>query len=151
MRPYDEVGLLVRPDNDTAIMFSFGLTPQAAPTRARQIALLQSAFPMFAAAIERHWARVAKARLSPGGGKRKGGARSAAQGDGFGATALSAREAEVVDLVLRGHSSHAISGQLGIAEATVKIHRKNAYAKLGVASQAELFARYLHFALSRKA
>lgn len=150
MRPFDEVGLLVRTDDDTAIMFSLSLKPQALAIRRRQIALLQSAFPLLAAAIDRHWGTAAKLRLNQPGKGRKNRLRQGRQQDGFGAAALSSREAEVVDLVLRGHSSQSISARLGIAEATVKIHRKNAYAKLGVASQAELFAQYLDFALAQK-
>jgi len=56
---------------------------------------------------------------------------------------LTRREVEVVALVLRGYSSEAISRQLGIAPGTVKIHRKNIYAKLGISSQAELFSLFL--------
>ncbi len=159
MRPFDEIGLLVRPDSEVSIMFSVSLPQQSAGRRDRQIDQLRAAFPLLAAAIERHWGAEAAARLRQGGtGRgRPSNARSAnarasrqSQDEGFGAAALSSREAEVVDLVLRGHSSQAISFRLGIAEATVKIHRKNAYAKLGVASQAELFAQYLDFALAQK-
>jgi DNA-binding CsgD family transcriptional regulator len=45
--------------------------------------------------------------------------------------------------VLRGHSSEAIGDALGIASGTVKIHRKNIYAKLGIGSQAELISMFL--------
>lgn len=53
---------------------------------------------------------------------------------------LSPREREVVDLVTRGFSSHAISALLNVGIETVKTHRKRAYRKLGICSQAELFA-----------
>jgi DNA-binding CsgD family transcriptional regulator len=36
-----------------------------------------------------------------------------------------------------------IAEVLGISGATVKIHRRNIYAKLSIASQAELFAAFL--------
>jgi hypothetical protein len=45
--------------------------------------------------------------------------------------------------VLRGHSSDSISQQLGIAQGTVKIHRKNIYNKLKISSQSELFSLFI--------
>ncbi|MEX0306432.1 MAG: helix-turn-helix transcriptional regulator [Ruegeria sp.] len=64
----------------------------------------------------------------------------------FGADRLSPREAEVIRLVLQGHSAGSASAFPGITEGTVKVHRHTAYSKLGVSSQAELFStatRYL--------
>ncbi len=54
--------------------------------------------------------------------------------------ALSPREAEVHDLMLRGCSSEAIALRLSISRHTVKDHRKQIFRKLGIASLAELFA-----------
>lgn len=53
---------------------------------------------------------------------------------------LTPRQAEVVGLILRGASSTSIALRLGISPETVKVHRKNIYAKLNISSQAELFA-----------
>lgn len=61
----------------------------------------------------------------------------------FGRSLLSHREREVVGFVLRGHSSDSISKILGISSGTVKVHRKNIYAKLGITSQSELFSIFL--------
>ncbi|MFK8076437.1 MAG: helix-turn-helix transcriptional regulator [Granulosicoccus sp.] len=63
--------------------------------------------------------------------------------DRFGENVLTQREREIITLVLKGHSSFSIGLVLGIAPGTVKIHRKNAYKKLTVSSQAELFALFL--------
>ena len=52
--------------------------------------------------------------------------------------ALSSRQREVCALVLRGRLNKEIAFELGIAEKTVKIHRAQAMAKLGVRSVAEL-------------
>jgi len=62
---------------------------------------------------------------------------------GFGQGTLSARECEVAQLILKGHSSVSIGLHLNISITTVKSHRKNLYAKLGIATQQELFARFL--------
>src|SRR4029450_7781327 len=60
----------------------------------------------------------------------------------FGEGRLTAREAELVEPVLKGNSSEAIGKRLGIATGTVRIHRKNIYMKLGISSQGELFSRF---------
>ena len=56
---------------------------------------------------------------------------------------LTGREREIVSYILKGHSAEATAAALGIASGTVRIHRRNIYAKLGISSQRELFARYL--------
>ncbi len=56
---------------------------------------------------------------------------------------LTPRESEVLELILKGYSSVAISAVLDISEGTTKVHRKNAYRKLNISSQAELFSRFL--------
>jgi DNA-binding CsgD family transcriptional regulator len=61
----------------------------------------------------------------------------------FGAGKLTNREAEIVELVLKGNSSEAIGKRLGIATGTVRIHRKNIYMKLDISSQGELFSRFV--------
>lgn len=61
----------------------------------------------------------------------------------FGEGALSARERQVAQLVLKGQSGEAIALSLGISLATVKTHRKKLYAKLGIANQQERFSLFL--------
>jgi len=61
----------------------------------------------------------------------------------FGREVLTPRECEVVKLVLRGYSTKSVSQSLGISPGTVKVHRENIYAKLGVSSQAELFNLFI--------
>jgi len=63
--------------------------------------------------------------------------------DNFGTGVVTAREREIIALILKGHSSISIGHVLGISSGTVKIHRKNAYDKLQISSQAELFALFL--------
>ncbi len=63
--------------------------------------------------------------------------------DQFGAHVLTAREQEVVQMLLRGHSSASVAEHLAISPGTVKIHRKNIYAKLGIGSQSELLGLFV--------
>ena len=76
---------------------------------------------------------------------RRSPARSAIETafNSFGRDVLTARECEVVTLVLIGHSSDSIAQVLEISPGTVKIHRKHAYTKLGISSQAQLFSVFL--------
>jgi len=60
----------------------------------------------------------------------------------FGASVLTEREREVVHLLLRGNSAKAIARVLAISPETARNHLKRVYPKLGVASQAELFALF---------
>ncbi|CAH1667742.1 HTH luxR-type domain-containing protein [Hyphomicrobiales bacterium] len=61
----------------------------------------------------------------------------------FGKGQLSPRECDVAHMILKGHSSESISRNLGISVTTVKTHRQNLYAKLGLSTQQELFSLFL--------
>jgi len=63
----------------------------------------------------------------------------------FGAGVLTVREQDVVRLILQGFPSKRVAGELKIALKTEKVHRRNAYAKLGVNSHAALFVQFLRF------
>jgi DNA-binding CsgD family transcriptional regulator len=52
---------------------------------------------------------------------------------------ITAREQEVCDLLLQGHSALKIASKLYVSESTVRFHLKNIYRKLEVHSKQELF------------
>lgn len=56
---------------------------------------------------------------------------------------LTSREQAVLVNILMGLRTEGIALQLGVQEESIKTFRKRAYAKLGISSQAELFARCL--------
>lgn len=56
---------------------------------------------------------------------------------------LSARERQVVQLILAGHPSAGIARKLGIAGGTVKNHRRRIYEKLDITTERELFLQYI--------
>ncbi len=77
-------------------------------------------------------------------GEGKGQARAASPLDLMRAEFdLTRREAEIAEAMLAGHSSKSMARLLAISAETVKVHRRNLYAKLGIASQAELFSMFL--------
>jgi DNA-binding CsgD family transcriptional regulator len=63
--------------------------------------------------------------------------------ESFGAGILTNREREIVLFVIQGHNSESISHQLDLSPDTIRLHRHNAYVKLGVNTQGELFRRFL--------
>jgi len=60
------------------------------------------------------------------------------------------RETEIVSLVLLGHSNASIGTILGISSETVKVHRRNLYAKIGISSQSELYQLFISHILSAR-
>lgn len=62
----------------------------------------------------------------------------------FGASLLSPREKNVLEMMLRGYSTDSSADKLGIALETVRRHRKSIYRKLDVSSQTDLFSLFLN-------
>ncbi|MEW6624755.1 MAG: LuxR C-terminal-related transcriptional regulator [Bacillota bacterium] len=58
----------------------------------------------------------------------------------FGAHALTAREMEIVELLLQGFTNKQIAAQLYVSENTLKTHIKNIYYKLQVSTRRELMS-----------
>lgn len=56
---------------------------------------------------------------------------------------ITARECDIIELMLKGHSVKSMASQLAIEEATVTNHKRNIYAKMHIHSQAQLFDRFL--------
>lgn len=61
--------------------------------------------------------------------------------EGVGATALTGRQAEVLQLVSNGCSNKEVARAIGVTERTVKDHLTSIYSRLGVAGRAEAVAR----------
>jgi DNA-binding CsgD family transcriptional regulator len=62
----------------------------------------------------------------------------------FGASLLSPREKDVLELMLRGYGTDTSASRLDIARETVRRHRKSIYRKLDVSSQTDLFSLFLN-------
>ena len=142
----EEIGYLVRLSGDLALVISLMRKERRfsnAETRA-----LTRAWPVVDAACRQHWRDLATAdrRMPPGMDARVETAfRSIGEG------VLTAREREVVELTLRGHSADAIGKLLGISAGTVRIHRRNIYSKLRISSQGELFSLFINAILETAA
>jgi DNA-binding CsgD family transcriptional regulator len=115
------------------------------PFTIRERKRLASVAPLVAAASAQNWKDIEERFSGRGRGRKIEETERilASAFHRFGEGKLTAREAEIVELVLKGNSSEAIGKRLGIATGTVRIHRKNIYMKLGINSQGELFSRFV--------
>jgi DNA-binding CsgD family transcriptional regulator len=62
----------------------------------------------------------------------------------FGASLLSPREKDVLNLMLRGYGTDISAEKLNIARETLRRHRKSIYRKLDVSSQTDLFSLFIN-------
>jgi DNA-binding CsgD family transcriptional regulator len=136
----DEINVLVSLDADTKFAISLARRDTRPAFTGAELKFLQTATPLLVKAIVRHYRD-----LRPDGQGDEPILQSAlAQAvRNFGRSVLTNRECQVVQMVLRGHSVKEAAAKLGIAPATVKLHRRNLYAKLDVTSQASLFSLFL--------
>ncbi|WP_371225624.1 helix-turn-helix transcriptional regulator [Roseovarius sp. 2305UL8-3] len=142
---YDEAGVFVAFEGGASIILSLGSRVQGAQMNDAQYAALTALLPCVAALCRRHWPRLDPGSLA---GSGRIGLHLEKSFERFGRSVLSDREAEIVRLILKGHSSKSIARELGNSPETVKVHRKRIHTKLGIASQGELFSMFLD-ALSR--
>lgn len=133
----DEITFVAYPHRDISINICLGRDATSAqPFTAPEIETAQRLAPVVIALAETHWATLA----DPGGAPSDvAAALIAAIGDRHGIR-LSLRQAEVALLILRGHSTQSIGLRLGLSPQTIKVFRKQLYAKCNLTSQAELFA-----------
>ena len=136
----DEVTFVAYPAPGVSLNLCLGRDASSArPFSGREVEACQRLAPVIAALAEAHWAGLA-AGPGPADDVAAMLARTARRTHGIH---LSPRQAEVALLILRGHSTTSIALRLAVAPGTVKVFRKQLYARCGISSQAELFALML--------
>lgn len=105
----------------------------------REMSACQRLAPIVAALAEAHWADLSRAT----GPVEDTAALLAEAAQARHGIHISARQSEVALLILRGHSTLSIGLRLGLSPQTVKVYRKQLYARCAISSQAELFALML--------
>jgi len=136
----DECGYLVDLGGGAFVNIALGRTGRRRFSDL-QTQRLRALCPAIDSLCQRHWAS--------GSGSGDGLRRQLHLAlDEFGSSLLTEREAQAINLILHGHSTKSIAARLGISVETVKLHRKHAYAKLEVSSQAELFYLFLDSVMS---
>ena len=137
----DEITFLAHPARGVTLNICLGR--DATSGRAfspREMEVCQRLAPVIAALAEAHWAGIGHAVAGPAEAPAALLAIAARSARGI---SLSPRQAEVALLILQGHSTMSISLRLGVSVQTVKVFRKQLYARCNVSSQAELFSLML--------
>jgi DNA-binding CsgD family transcriptional regulator len=136
----DEITFVVWPAPGVSLNLCLGRDATSGRTfGAAEMEVCQRLGPVIAALARAHWRDIAES-AGPAEDTAAVLARSAERQHGI---ALSPRQAEVALLILRGHSTVSISLRLGLSPQTVKVFRKQLYARCRISSQAELFALML--------
>lgn len=131
----DELTFIAYPTHGVTLNLCLGRDGQSCrPFEARAIETCQRISPVVVALAEAHWSGLAATGSPPDAVTRHIRARLA-EGD----IRLTPRQVEVALLILQGHSSASIALQLQISPQTVKVFRRQIYARCGLSSQAELF------------
>lgn len=105
-----------------------------------ELAAFASAAPLLMAAVDRHvgWhGEHATPRVAPSAPPALRGALLAQ------CAALTPRELDVCERLLRGISYDGIAADLGLSVASVKTYRRRAFERLGLHFKSELFARFV--------
>lgn len=129
----DMLGVLLPRTGTETVFLSFSRRTGMKPFGRADQQRVESCLPILAAAAIRDAQIAGPARRTP----------AALPPQAATGTRLTARETEVVDLILGGHSTRSIADSLKIAVETVRVHRRHIYEKLDVGSQAELFSWFL--------
>lgn len=144
----EEIGFLVGLPLGMMMVISLMRAGSGTPFSERDMGKLRRVEPLVHASTAKLWRLITHLRPDPDEDKAVDPPMDLQVSSAFkkfGEGVLTRREREVVRMVLRGHSSESIGRRFGITTGTVKIHRKNIYAKLGISSQSELFSHFISY------
>lgn len=139
----EEICYIVYPVSGVAVAVSLMRAGDNSRFSAREFKLLSSIVPIINSLAQRHWHDLHTRFDDQPSGLKTSDNRTLIEDTVINAlfgSRITPRETQVVAQVLEGHSSDAIARSLGISVGTVRIHRRNIYAKLQISSQQELFS-----------
>ncbi|MCP3687343.1 MAG: helix-turn-helix transcriptional regulator [Gammaproteobacteria bacterium] len=138
----EEVCYTFYPQSDVAVVISLMRSGDSQRFSAREFRLLESVSPIVCSLSQQHW-QALSSELENKPSEQNAQDNHSMIEDTVAelfSPRITPRETQVVAQVLEGHSSDSIAKGLGISVGTVRIHRRNIYAKLNISSQEELFA-----------
>jgi DNA-binding CsgD family transcriptional regulator len=136
----DEITFTAYPARNVSLNICLGRDATSGqPFTAREVELCHRIAPIVTALAEAHWQGLSADHAAPG----NVAAQLVRAVEAKRRIRLSPRQAEVALMILRGHSTVSIGLRLGVSSQTVKVFRKQLYARCGISSQAELFALML--------
>ncbi|MEQ9395788.1 response regulator transcription factor [Haliea sp.] len=143
----DECGFLLPNGTTGFINIALGRTGARSRFTRQQVAALAAVSPVIEVLCQQHWHTRPVSSSGQASAVNLREQLNTALNE-FGSSLLTEREAQVINMVLHGHSTRTLAEKLSISVETVKLHRKHAYAKLEVSSQAELFYLFLDSLMS---
>jgi DNA-binding CsgD family transcriptional regulator len=143
--PVDEVAFFTPGKDNWVVVTSLMRAPSHPAFSAHDLRTLRTVESLVGRILEAHWRTDERLKAASQVEDEKEVLRRTVQEalKSRGMPSLTPRELEVVGLVLEGHSSESIANLLGISAGTVRIHRKNIYAKMRISSQRELFSIFV--------
>lgn len=138
----EEIGYTLYLPNGVSVAISLMRASESSRFSAREFRLLKNVAPIVNSLAQRHWENVSGKFKVDTQSDESDETRSVIENtvNDLFSKRITPRETQVVAQVLEGHSSDSIAKNLGISVGTVRIHRRNIYAKLQISSQQELFA-----------
>lgn len=138
----EEIGYTLYFQNGVAVVISLMRSGESSRFSAREFKLLESVVPIVNSLSQGHWHdlhnQFEEEHPDTDSDEKRG--IVADKVSRLFSPRITPREIQVVAQILEGHSSDSIARSLGIAVGTVRIHRRNVYAKLQISSQQELFS-----------
>lgn len=141
---HDEMALNFPLTNQRWVGIYLGKTSTSTHFTKEDIKHLDLIYPVILALCERHWGNHTFQLAQRNYAQSANGSIADALAS-FGKNLLTAKEREVVTLIIQGYTTADISQALVIAEGTVKNHRKSIFKKLHLRSQSDLFRVFLNF------
>jgi len=139
----EEIGYFITLPEDVIVVVS--LMREKKAFTAKEMRQLRQFWPIVQTSCQRHWtglaARFGEGEQAIANTRLHQSVQRAFLNIGEGI--LTPRERQVVEFTLKGHSADAVGRLLEISPGTVRIHRRNVYAKLRIRSQGELFSKFI--------
>lgn len=135
----DEIDLLFTTDDGWTFAFVLGRTAPGVPFSDDEVAELKLVLPLLGVCINYH-SKLARLALAPDAIDDALQRRINQTMKNFARSMLTTREHEVLVCMLNGYSAPLTANRLGIAEGTIKVHRRSIHQKLEISTQAELFS-----------
>ena len=139
----DEFYFNVVMDPDTMVHLTFTRVNNQTPFTKPALNLLRSLEPIVRWMVEDYWQDFAAPHKDSAGQKQEAHNAVMHAFDTFGASVLTPRERQIVQLMLKGFSDKSTARILEISPGTVRNHKKSVFTKLEVTSQGQVFGLFL--------
>jgi DNA-binding CsgD family transcriptional regulator len=139
----EDVLYLVMLDEDTSLSIMLGRDLDKPPYNEEEQNRLQIVDPIVQNAAKHHWGHMDTESTAAGSPMFDLDRQLEMASENFGKSILTKRELELTHLMLRGHSVKSAAWEMRISPDTIKMHRKNLYAKLNISDHPDLFALFI--------